>query len=88
MSCDLTEASALSLGYLINTLFPATLNCNGSCERSGLFSGVQEGDGSVENAVPALSSPAGPAERVDDEVMRAYSCFGTKGSGGPTWGLI
>lgn len=50
--------------------------------------GTQEGDGSVENAVPALSSPAEPCERVDDEVMRVYSSFGTKGNGGSTWALI
>lgn len=76
LSHDLIEAIVGYLGYLVNILFPP-----GTEAVKGAFSGMQEGDGSVENAVPALSSQAGPCGRVGDEVLRAYSCSGTKGKG-------
>lgn len=78
MSCDLTEEAVLSLGYLKNILIPPGMEAV-----KGAFSGIQEGAGSVENAVPALSRGAEPCERVSDEVIQAYSCSGTKGKGAP-----
>lgn len=67
------------MGYLVNVLLPPGV---GAVKGTG--SGIQEGDGAVENAVPALCSPAEPCGRVDDEVIGAYySCSGTKGKGAP-----
>lgn len=76
LSCGLIEGTMLSLGLQVNILFPPGMGAV-----KAAFSGMQEGNGSVQNAVPALSSQAEWCERVDDEVLKAYSCSGTKGEG-------